>query len=805
MVFGYQHQPVSTSADGEQLPILRRPWYKRKRFWVSLVAFLLVALLVILLVIFVGFPKIAQNTVDDATMRFRTIQIHTPKNDSLGLDLDILLENTGSRTATLKFVDPVKVEWQDRELGTMEMDPITVEDGSGETTQSKEFRITDTSYFSEFVAALLAEEELSWVIKGNLKVKAGSIEKGGIDLWKEVKFAGMGGLRDNKIMAFDLPGDDPEGGIKLQLQTNLTNNSPIGVNLGHLRLGMYYQDTFVGPVESTNATLVYGGTIMNLSGRMIPQENSTDLEHVSDLMSKVMSGESVILMAKGVSSYPDGQNPVGWLSPVISHMQLAVNMKLPQKIELIQEISIGDMSLAFTPETAYSPAMSSERVTAGVHLPFNFSLGIQELGQSLNITSDGHTLAHIEVPQAPIVQNLTSDGSLVFSIPSTNLSVSDQLHEGFDQFVQVIAMGDQVPFGLQGKTTIKAQTPLGLIMLADLPFDVNTTMSGMRGLDSTPLRIQGMDVTDGSADQGLQLDIKSAITNPSNILIETGDVQFQLRYQDTAVGTVAIPDFKLNPNVTEVTARAQFKPDDSDAGKAMLDKFLAGEAADVVIAYYDGLSEVESLNNGLAGLQMHTSIPGLNVDFITKTRLSIPDDITQTGVARGGFTIVDPFSAQLSITKVHAQISTMDTVLGEMSADVSQSPLAIQGRSSADSPDLPVKLDLSKEHLLALLQANAKKAGVDAAPLEQLMQLAQKATSNEGKSALQAALQSSAVQGFLGQAMSQFTVDLDVTVDVLIGEYATTLILTEKDVPCQVDESLANLVPILLSSPPGGS
>ncbi|RKP34667.1 hypothetical protein BJ085DRAFT_32890, partial [Dimargaris cristalligena] len=627
----------------EQQSLLRRKWYKRKRVWFGCAAFTICAvLLIVLLVIFVGVKNIIQGTIDDSSMTFRNLQIHTPQNGTLGLDVNIALENTGSHKADLTFVEPVQIWWRDQMLGTMNLDPVTVDDDNGEVVQSQEFQLANQTVFGQFVGALLSAEEFEWDIKGKLRVHAVGFTRNDIELSKSIKIPGMNGLSGLEIVQFDLPGDDPEGGIKVALTMNLNNPSPFGIDLGHLRMEMYYNNTYVGPIESTNAVLTSGSSVMNLTGRLVPQTNATDLDNMGVLMSKFLGGEQIIVDARGISAWPDGENNVNWLAPAIRALHLNVPLAMVEKIDIINDIHIEDMDLDFTPETAYAPRMSSQRVDTGVRLPFNFTLDIQGVSQSLNITGANNTIASINVKDAPILENkVSSDGLLVFSIPETDLTVVDGMDSIFDKFVQNILLSKDADLGISGAAEIRANTPVGNLTLTNVPFNVNSTLVGMQGLTSSPLVIEGLDVTDGKPDQGgLQLGIK-----------------------ETTVGQVAMSNLTLQRNVTHATALATFDPSASEDGKDMLARFITGEASDVVIAGTAKSSAVDSLNPGLSQIRMPATIPGLNVTLIPQTRLTVLDDTASTGVARGGFTVVDPFGADLSITKIDAKLSVGGTSL----------------------------------------------------------------------------------------------------------------------------------------------
>ena len=67
-----------------------------------------------------------------------------------------------------------------------------------------------------------------------------------LSMIQDLTLPGMANMTDISISDFQLPGDDPAGGISLAVTTKLTNPSPFGVELGSLAVGLYYNDLYLG-------------------------------------------------------------------------------------------------------------------------------------------------------------------------------------------------------------------------------------------------------------------------------------------------------------------------------------------------------------------------------------------------------------------------------------------------------------------------------------------------------------------------------------------------------------------------------
>ena len=97
---------------------------------------------------------------------------------------------------------------------------------------------------------------------------------------KTISLKGMNGLQNGVIInSFDLPANDPAGGVHLTLNTTVTNPSQVGVALSSIGFHNYYQTTYIGPVLSAGAFVLAPVSSINLPlvGRLVPQTGSQGL------------------------------------------------------------------------------------------------------------------------------------------------------------------------------------------------------------------------------------------------------------------------------------------------------------------------------------------------------------------------------------------------------------------------------------------------------------------------------------------------------------------------------------------------
>ena len=109
-----------------------------------------------------------------------------------------------------------------------------------------------------------------------------------------------------KIESFDLPSNDPAGGIHLTLETTVTNPSQVGVELTSIAFANFFQNVNIGPASSSNAFSLSPQTTVELplTGRLIPQSSQDGLAAVSLIFNSFLHGKDSNITVQGDSAGP---------------------------------------------------------------------------------------------------------------------------------------------------------------------------------------------------------------------------------------------------------------------------------------------------------------------------------------------------------------------------------------------------------------------------------------------------------------------------------------------------------------------
>ena len=147
------------------------------------------------------------------------------------------LTGTGPFDAQITFVEPVTVTWQGNDIATIALPPVcaSANEGVPNYQTSGRLTITDQDQFTNFATFLLHNEDFEWTISTNaLRLTALGTIFDGVKLSKDVSFKAFNGLPGVTISNFQLPSDDPAGGIHIETDSMIPSpaRKPPAVLLG---------------------------------------------------------------------------------------------------------------------------------------------------------------------------------------------------------------------------------------------------------------------------------------------------------------------------------------------------------------------------------------------------------------------------------------------------------------------------------------------------------------------------------------------------------------------------------------------
>ncbi|KAG0205912.1 hypothetical protein BGX28_002554 [Mortierella sp. GBA30] len=668
-------------------------FYRRKGFWIScIIATVILLAILIPLIIFVILPKVVQSIVNGSTMSMTQLNMTDASETSMKVSLLGGISNAGIFPATIDFPEPIIVSWEGHQLGRMSMSSVKASGGKATIIDSTTFSILDKEAFSEFAKQMMSIETFTWTLTSTVQVQAVGRTIKNVNLSKDLKMLGMNGFGKVTIDSFTLPSDAPNNtGAYVRLVTSMNNPSPIGMFLGSMVLDMFYEGTYLGQVTSSKDTVLIGNSPspLTLEGILFRQTNQTDLDRLSVMMSNYLAGKVTMTTAKGVSVKPDGVNEISWLSNGLLALTLNVPLKSPIPLNVIRDINIKDMGMVFNPNSPYIPTTSSSQVTAGFKLPFNITVGMQNVSNTMSIVYKDKVIGDIDAAVWNQAQSNIPEGLIVFSLPPTPLIIKDDAKEEFSQFVSDLTINKEQAFVVKGLANAISTTPFGTIKLTGIPFLSNVTLQGL-DFNAADAAVTDVVVSGGTPDH-IVMNQTVALPNPSSLSVTAGgSVTLTVfdKKTDQYLGELFIPELKVIPGNNPTSSQFLFHPKNETLRDQFLSEYLTGAVFPLkVIGSMDSTPIVE-LQTAMSKVEISSSAPGLNPPpslIISGTSASNVGTLLGNRQSIVTVQMLNPLATDLFITGQVTQVFWKGNYIGTVDAKYEQ---IVPAKAQAATPNL---------------------------------------------------------------------------------------------------------------------
>ncbi|KAG2131418.1 uncharacterized protein EDB93DRAFT_1255529 [Suillus bovinus] len=784
-----EYLPADTNAPAVSGAAPRLPLRKRRWFIITSIVGACLGIALLFIVLFPVLRAIVQDVINQSTLNIQQAAILSPSNTSFTLAMLGVVSHTGIFSATVAFSQPVNVSWMNGSvevpLGYMSLSTLHASNKRATINDTTTFYITDQNAFGRFTSSMITSQNFTWRLQSsNLNVQAMKFPTAhGISFNKLVTINGTNNFAGNVILEdMQLPSDNPGGGIDFVAVTQLNNTSPFTLGLGTVVFDLVYQNVYLGTGTGFNTNIVPGPNNITLSGILVPQTTPANLAAVSQLFTNYINFESSPVIAMGKSTLQLDGSQISWLSQGLESLQLTVPFKSTTPINPIRSIQIGSMALAFTPETAWTPRTDSNSVRASMQLPFGFKLSIDQIQNEFTIVKNGSNVAGLNTPLGASTSSITvlsptdTEGTINITILDSVLNATDTEHGSFSAFNMELTDSTTTDFLLLGNSRAVANMSIGQITLDPIKVNVSTSLSGLQ----------------------------VSIYNPSNLDLATGDLQLQLQRGGAILGTALMPNLTLNMGNNSVHSTSAFDPNNSPEGLKTLSQFVGGQDVELNIVGYSGSTQVASLLQAFESMNITATLPGLNSSLLSTGFLEIlPTTFVTSNVSQVTVALVNPFTAGFDITSISSNVTSHGLYLGSINTATNFNSA---GKSTTKSPVLDMTMNYDPPTLFTLTRVLAVQAGLDPTQLDGIVALGDyqyvTATTTDSEPVPQQQRRDNIYTGFnlpnfVDKAFKQLRSDIQLSAQLTIGDYATTLSYTQTDVPISTDSSLNLILPIL--------
>ena len=746
---------------------------------------------------------IVQKIIDGSNLVINTVVILNPTLNRFRTHMVGSITNAGPFDAVISFSRGLQLSWNNQVLGQIAMPNITlVADEGAQIDLEADFAVANIDALTQFTKFLVTQPSFVWEVSGEgIVVNALGFETPGMTMSKTVILTGLNNLKNAvEVTTYDLPYNDPAGGIHLTAEAVIRNPSQVGVQLSRFGTTTWRNNTQLGPVAADTEFILQplSTTRLPLSGRMQHQDSTHDLATLSQTFTDVVHGKTIPIQIRGEYA---GPSEVTWLNEGIK--LLTISSQLPARhFSVIKGIQLNQMTLMFSEKNAWSPLTSSSNTEAPFYLPFNFPIDITQAGGGFIQGYKGSDVAILNIPMSPATTDVQQR---VMTVRFNNVPMQAYggKHSQFSGFLADTTAQKSISFQLHGNANSVARTAAGVVTITDIPFGVTTSLDGLQNLNARPVVTSNLDVKHGYKSY-LLITLDASMYNPSHITIGTGDVSFGLQYQGRPIGTAQVSDLVLVPGVNNVATNVHYSPHGAAnvaAGQNLLENYVQGIVSTSKIIGSRDTTPIASLKEALSGIQLSTQIPPLHQLLIIEAKLVIPKNIAQTSLAQSSFRLKNPFTASINLLKVNAKASYQGIYLGVIDQNLSP-PIRADGHTTITSRTLPLKMDLDPKHLIQFVEKAAANTNTDLGPLT--AQFNKVMAMSSTKTTVQPYPDSNPPNCHSGHQFDVFgavlsllkglEVTLDIESTVKMDDYQTNLNFKQSPVPTDTDRTSLYLI-----------
>ncbi|KAI8144812.1 hypothetical protein BJV82DRAFT_512749 [Fennellomyces sp. T-0311] len=306
-------------------------------------------------------------------------------------------------------------------------------------------------------------------------------------------------------------------------------------------------------------------------------------------LSAYLHGNTSTVYVRGSPFGPDGRaarNTPEWLRKALESLTLQVPFPGTQQTDLIQSLEMTHIKIDFSNNG--NPLISGD-IDAFLKMP-------NEMQFDINVTEiDPKVFLYLEANSSSPFGRLTSNRPCpAQTIPAKDkmIQVSSRLNRApfevlpgkdkeFQKFLDRIFHGRRGTVYIKGTADAQVKSAFGELTVRDLEFKGQIDTKGMQGMKNPPPRVTSIALKRGYPD-ALHIVNDLVIENPSDVLVNLGQVTLMLLYKDEAIGEVTVPELKLLPeaNNTMAIEGRLIKKADNARMVDFIGSYISGDEAD---------------------------------------------------------------------------------------------------------------------------------------------------------------------------------------------------------------------------------
>ncbi|KAJ5154717.1 uncharacterized protein N7500_010156 [Penicillium coprophilum] len=239
----------------------------KKWWWVHLIIFIACFLIILLPVVYVAYPKIAQDGITDSTLEIREMIITNPTPESFHLEQrQIIGTHSSFHPQIYEFDSAVSLGGAAKPFAHVTVPPVKSKDGA-ELHFEQKVDLSDAAAFKDYNVAVMLDEEVLLNVYGRPGLKEGGLPKTTVTYNKTVPMKGLNGLK-----GFDVPEFfiiyPPKNGIGMNGTATIPNPSVMTIEMGNVTMNLELDGKPIGTTYLNDLVLKPGTNTVPLTGEV---------------------------------------------------------------------------------------------------------------------------------------------------------------------------------------------------------------------------------------------------------------------------------------------------------------------------------------------------------------------------------------------------------------------------------------------------------------------------------------------------------------------------------------------------------
>ncbi|KAJ3219500.1 hypothetical protein HDU67_000913 [Dinochytrium kinnereticum] len=687
----------------------RQFWTRRRRIFcfVCLGFIFVLAAVMIPVLIYVILPNIVQGNLNNSKFDFTSANFETFNDSSVGFDLDINLSNAGPLPMDISFFSDLTVQYNGRDILTVPK-PSGQYKVSGGVAQIKGkyvAAVNDKEAWKEYNKNLVLNSDFTWLMSADVRVVvfnpitvAATMSKRPLGARGFDNFQATAGIDKwqlkPQIIGFDFPGPNssPFTGINITLNTYLHNPSSVTIPYGPVIIDIQLpandldsRPVTIGSAISDAFTIKPGNNTIPFRGAILPIDRSSPnlQRRVSILFDTFLQRKDSYVLLAGNSQGSFGPSPadrVEYLDTAIRAINISVPFNGSSIETLVNSMTVGnEATLDLTNSTDGRSAIFSITPVQGLFsIPFEFKYNLTAFTYSMVLDYLGTSVANVTTGAvATTGQSGARREQRPYTSALSNVTLTAQSDAYFTAFTKWIADLTLLPdptvaANFTGEVTISMDTEIGPLNLTNLPVprSPNAAQVSFAGLNGfrTGARIASLSMIAGQS-TGMTWNVSLAITNPSTVTINYGELAFRFFYTFNGVplrlGTVRVPNVILPRGVaTTFAATLDYSPAENAtaASHDFISKFINAGTLAATVQGFNGSSTLNPVIDNAVSQVVLADLPITtnNVSLVPSTGTFLNLETLFTGQSTFRLGLANPFATALNWNSFQGNLTWND-------------------------------------------------------------------------------------------------------------------------------------------------